>query len=110
MIEITDPAVLRASHIVPWAECDTDAHRLDVHSGLLLSALWDAAFDAGLASFDNGRRLLCSASLTPLTRRWSSVSTDRSTLSDQSNFALRSPIRHVSNGYCRALDLIAPAP
>ena len=38
---ITDPALLRASHIVPWAECD-DAQRLDVHNGLLLSALWDA--------------------------------------------------------------------
>ena len=36
---ITDPALLRASHIVPWAECG-DAQRLDVHNGLLLSALW----------------------------------------------------------------------
>ncbi len=37
---ITDPALLRASHIVPWAECTTDEQRLDVHNGLLLSALW----------------------------------------------------------------------
>ena len=43
---ITDPALLRASNIIPWAECD-DAQRLDVHNGLLLSGLWDAAFDAG---------------------------------------------------------------
>jgi hypothetical protein len=51
---ITDPALLRASHIVPWADC-TDAQRLDVHNGLLLSALWDAAFDCGLVSFaDDG--------------------------------------------------------
>lgn len=56
---ITDPALLRASHIVPWAECDSDAHRLDVHNGLLLSALWDAAFDKGLVSFaDNGSVLV----------------------------------------------------
>jgi hypothetical protein len=27
---ITDPALLRASHIVPWSECVTDEHRLDV--------------------------------------------------------------------------------
>ena len=47
---ITDPALLRASHIVPWADCD-DAQRLDVHNGLILSALWDAVFDAGLVSF-----------------------------------------------------------
>lgn len=52
---VAEPALLRASHIVPWAECDDDAHRLDVYNGLLLSALWDAAFDAGKISFaDNG--------------------------------------------------------
>jgi HNH endonuclease len=50
---ISDPALLRASHIIPWAECESDAERLDVHNGLLLSALWDAAFDAGLLSFDD---------------------------------------------------------
>lgn len=48
---IREPELLRASHIVPWAECETDAQRLDVHNGLLLSAHWDAAFDAGLVSF-----------------------------------------------------------
>lgn len=55
---ITEPELPRASHIVPWADCETDAQRLDVHNGLLLSALWDAAFDAGLASFgDDGTAL-----------------------------------------------------
>ena len=33
---ISEPALLRASHIVPWSDCD-DAQRLDVHNGLLLS-------------------------------------------------------------------------
>jgi hypothetical protein len=61
---ITEPALLRASHIVPWAECETDALRLDVHNGLLLSALWDAAFDAGLVSFDDEGRILRSTALT----------------------------------------------
>jgi predicted restriction endonuclease len=55
---ITEPALLRASHIRPWAEC-TDEQRLDVHNGLLLSALWDAAFDRGLVSFaDDGTVLV----------------------------------------------------
>jgi hypothetical protein len=49
---ISDPALLRASHIVSWATCASDAQRLDVNNGLLLSALWDAAFDTGLVSFD----------------------------------------------------------
>lgn len=52
---IAEPGLLRASHILPWAECTDDAQRLDVHNGLLLSALWDAAFDRGLVSFaDDG--------------------------------------------------------
>ncbi len=55
MTGVTEPMLLRASHIVPWAECDDDAHRLEVYNGLLLSALWDAAFDAGKISFaDDG--------------------------------------------------------
>lgn len=55
MTGVSDPSLLRASHIVPWAECDDDAQRLDVHNGLLLSALWDAAFDTGRISFaDDG--------------------------------------------------------
>jgi hypothetical protein len=59
MTGVTDPSLLRASHIVPWAECGDDTQRLDVHNGLLLSALWDAAFDAGKISFaDDGEVLL----------------------------------------------------
>jgi hypothetical protein len=50
---VEDQALLRASHIVPWAECGDDAQRLDVYNGLLLSALWDAAFDAGKVSFSD---------------------------------------------------------
>ena len=45
------PRLLRASHIVPWADCPTDAERLNVHNGLLLAAHLDAAFDAHLISF-----------------------------------------------------------
>jgi hypothetical protein len=64
---ITDPALLRASHIVPWAECD-DAQRLDVHNGLLLSALWDAAFDTGLVSFADDGTALASPELSARAR------------------------------------------
>lgn len=49
---IAQPELLRASHIKPWAHCANDAERLDVHNGFLLTADWDAAFDAGLVSFD----------------------------------------------------------
>lgn len=65
---IAEPALLRASHIVPWADCASDAERLDVHNGLLLSALWDAAFDRFLVSFDDAGAPLFSPKLDPLSR------------------------------------------
>lgn len=65
---ITDPALLRASHIVPWSECIDDAQRLDVHNGLLLSALWDAAFDRLLVTFDDEGRPEFSPHLSPAAR------------------------------------------
>ncbi len=39
--------LLRASHVKPWADCETDAERLDVFNGLLLAPHIDAAFDGG---------------------------------------------------------------
>ncbi len=65
---ITEPALLRASHIVPWAECD-DARRLNIHNGLLLSALWDAAFDRGLVSFADDGTVLVSSQLSDNARK-----------------------------------------
>lgn len=47
----TNACLLRASHVIPWAECKSDAERLNVHNGILLAAHLDAAFDAGLISF-----------------------------------------------------------
>lgn len=60
---IREPRVLRASHIVPWAQCQSDHQRLDVFNGLLLSAHWDAAFDAGLISFSDDGDVLMKADL-----------------------------------------------
>ena len=65
---ITQREMLRASHIVPWAECASDAERLDPHNGLLLAAHWDAAFDAGLISFDAQGRALFHPDLDPAAR------------------------------------------
>lgn len=66
---VTEPSLLRASHIVPWAECKSDAQRLDVHNGLLLAANWDAAFDAGLISFEDDGRIVIANSLSEPARR-----------------------------------------
>jgi hypothetical protein len=64
LTDITDPGLLRASHIVPWAECESDDPRLDVHNGLLLSVLWDCAFDSGLISFSDTGTVLRSSRLS----------------------------------------------
>jgi predicted restriction endonuclease len=55
---ITSPELLKASHMMPWSHCKSDAERLDVYNGLLLSALWDAAFDAGLVTFGDDGEVL----------------------------------------------------
>jgi hypothetical protein len=47
---ITDSALLRAPHIIPWSERQDDAKRFDVHNGQLLSALWDAVFHRALVT------------------------------------------------------------
>lgn len=56
------PEVLRASHIIPWSECN-DETRLDPSNGLCLSATYDAAFDRNLISFDEDYRLILSRRL-----------------------------------------------
>lgn len=73
---ISDPALLRASHIIPWSECESDAERLDVHNGFLLSALWDAAFDRALVTFDEEGRPEFSTNVSEPARaelRWHSA-------------------------------------
>ena len=54
------PQALRASHAKPWAECTTDAERLDVYNGFLLSANLDALFDSFLISFSEEGGVLVS--------------------------------------------------
>ncbi len=53
--------LLRASHIIPWAQRQDT--RLDPRNGLAMNALHDAAFDRGLITFDQDRRLLVSRKL-----------------------------------------------
>lgn len=58
------PELLRASHIRPWAQCQTDEQRLDVFNGLLLAPHLDALFDAGLMTIDTAGEVQLSANLT----------------------------------------------
>ena len=78
------PEVLRASHIKPWSECESDMERLDVFNGFLLTANLDALFDKFLITFDRDGALqpspnlsaqtLTSLGITPdLRLRWCSM-------------------------------------
>lgn len=57
--------LLRASHIKPWANCDTDAERLDIFNGLLLAPHLDAAFDSGFVTVADDGSVLLSDGLSP---------------------------------------------
>lgn len=59
------PEALRASHAKPWAQCATDAERLDVFNGFLLTANLDALFDQGLLTFADDGTAILSKRLTP---------------------------------------------
>jgi hypothetical protein len=55
--------LLRASHIKPWADCASDAERLDVFNGLLLAPHLDAAFDRGFITVEDDGSVLVSSAL-----------------------------------------------
>ncbi len=60
---ISVPDLLIASHIKPWRACSDD-DRLNPQNGLCLSALHDAAFDAGLITLDRNLKVVLGKGLT----------------------------------------------
>jgi predicted restriction endonuclease len=66
---IRETALLRASHIKPWASCDSDDERLNVFNGFLLEARYDALFDQGLITFTDAGEILVSNSLDSITQQ-----------------------------------------
>ena len=60
---INEKKLLIASHVKPWAVC-SNAERLSVENGLLLSPTFDKLFDCGLISFTDSGRILISSQLS----------------------------------------------
>ena len=58
------PELLRASHIKPWAACDSDIERLNVFNGLLLAPNLDAMFDGGWLTVEEGGQVVLSRELS----------------------------------------------
>ncbi len=66
---LTIVELLRASHIKPWADCDSDAERLDVFNGVLLAPHLDAAFDRGFITIGDDGVVVVSGALGEADRR-----------------------------------------
>lgn len=69
MSGIEGKRLLIASHIKPWSHCKEEPDsRGNPDNGLLLSALWDTVFDAGLISFDADYKVVASSELSESAR------------------------------------------
>lgn len=85
------PELLRASHIKPWADCASDAERLDVFNGLLLAPHLDAAFDCGFITVADDGAVVVS---------------DR--LGETARHILGTPVRHSALTRPSRLSALAP--
>ena len=63
---VNDERMLIASHIKPWAVCESDEERVDKYNGLLLTPTFDRLFDQGFISFSNEGQIFVSPYLSPL--------------------------------------------
>lgn len=64
LCDITTRSMLYASHIKAWADCSTDAEKLDENNGLLLCSHHDSLFDKHLITFDSNGDLVVSSTLS----------------------------------------------
>jgi putative restriction endonuclease len=73
---VTDPKLLRASHIKPWRLCNNNQERLDGYNGFLLAPHIDHLFDQGYISFANDGTLLLSPRIDHLEYEKLGIRTD----------------------------------
>lgn len=66
---VADLRFLRASHIKPWAACETGDERTDGHNGVLLTPSADLLFDRGWITFENKGALVVADALPSDVRR-----------------------------------------
>ncbi|MED3602900.1 HNH endonuclease [Bacillus subtilis] len=60
---VSEPSLLRSSHIKPWAHCLSNEERLSGYNGLSLTPTYDVLFDKGLISFEDNGKLIISEHL-----------------------------------------------
>jgi len=74
--KITDPRILIASHIKPWAD-STHSERLNPKNGLLLSPTFDILFDKGFITFTDDKKVYVSPWLSHEVYRSLSIYNDK---------------------------------
>lgn len=68
---LTDKRFLVASHVKPWAKCESNKERLDGANGLLLAPHADKLFDGGWITFTVDGQILCASSeVEQVLRQW----------------------------------------
>lgn len=72
---VSNPALLMASHIKPWADSNP-REKVDVDNGFLFCPNHDRLFDQGFISFDNSGKILISKRLSPYDRLFTNISED----------------------------------
>ena len=64
---ISDDRLLIASHIKPWAKCDTTQEKMDSNNGFMLTPTYDFLFDRGYISFNEDKTIIISPWLSKMT-------------------------------------------
>ena len=72
LCNVSDNALLRASHIKPWSESNAN-EKLDVDNGLILCPNHDVLFDQGFISFNDEGKILISDRLSENDRMFMNV-------------------------------------
>ena len=65
---LTNPVLLKASHIKPWRDSSNN-ERLDPYNGLLLAPNFDTLFDSGLITFEDEGSIKIAPQLTKQDRK-----------------------------------------
>jgi len=60
---VNDPRFLRAGHLKPWSQCESNKERIDPLNGLPLTPVADLLLDQGLISFTDGGTAIFSSNL-----------------------------------------------
>lgn len=64
---VSDDRLLIASHIKPWAKCDTREEKLDSKNGFMFTPTFDFLFDRGYITFEDNKTMTISPWLSKMT-------------------------------------------